>query len=146
MIPEFLDNGYLPEGIYEASFEEVKEKFGFSKKRKMLLVKMAGLIMACKLAGCNIFYLDGSFTGNIKSEPRDYDACWDTTNENRKSVLNNVFQSQLCSDSETQKYIFGGEIYPAFDKAPMAKELTILDYFQQVRNETFKKGIIKIML
>ena len=148
MIPDFLDNGYLPEGIYEATFEEVAERFGKSKVRKKLLLGMREMVALCKQLGCDIYYLDGSFISN-KISPSDYDACWDTTCSDRELVMNKVLYSILNSDSETQKNEFKGEIYPSFIKAPIVPNLTILDYFQTCKDaddSNMKKGIIKINL
>lgn len=144
MIPDFNDSGYLPAGIYEASFEEVKVRFGLSRQRQKLLMSMQYLLHQCNQLNCDILYLDGSFISS-KLNPKDYDACWDTTHENREWVLNNVADTSLNSDSETQKEYFGGEIYPAFVKAPLLPELTILEYFQRTK-EGEAKGIIMLKL
>lgn len=144
MIPDFNDSGYLPAGIYEASFEEVKVRFGLSKKRQRLLMLMQELIHQCRMLNCDIIYLDGSFISN-KVSPNDYDACWDTTHENREWVLNNVADTPLNSESEAQKECYGGEIYPAFVKAPLLPGLTILEYFQRTK-EGESKGIIMLKL
>lgn len=145
MIPEFEPNGFLKEGIYETSFTEIEKRLGFSKKRQKLLAGMKNLIAYCKLLQCDILYIDGSFVSS-KIYPSDYDACWDTTATDREAVLRAVEQSSLNSDSETQKEDFGGEIYPAFTKAPFNHGLTILDYFQTVKDRDEKKGIIKLKL
>lgn len=145
MIPEFNEDGCLPPGIYEASFEEVKARFGFSGKRKKLLQGMADLLNQCRMLHCDILYVDGSFV-TAKLSPGDYDACWDTTAENREEVLNNVLHSLLESDSKTQKEYFGGEIYSAFSKAPLFPGIFIKDYFQMRKEGVGKKGIIMIKL
>lgn len=144
MIPAFNEEGCLPPGIYEASFEEVKDRFGFSRKRQTLLQGMVVLLNQCRLLRCDVLYLDGSFV-TAKLSPADYDACWDTTCEDREGVLNKAADSLLNSDSETQKDYFGGEIYPAFSRAPLLPQLTICEYFQTTK-EGGKKGIIKIKL
>lgn len=144
MIPDFNDNGYLAPGIYEASFEEVRERFGFSKERQRLLKLMEELLDQCRMLNCDILYLDGSFV-SAKVKPVDYDACWDTSNENREGVLNNVLNTPLNSESEAQKEYFGGEVYPAFVKSPRLPKLTILEYFQRTK-EGERKGIVMLKL
>lgn len=144
MIPDFNDNGYLAPGIYEASFAEVKARFGFSKKRQKLLKLMEELLDQCALLNCDVLYLDGSFV-SAKLNPCDYDACWDTSHESREWVLNNVANTLLNSESEVQKEYFGGEIYPAFTKAPLLPQLTILEYFQKTK-EGDSKGIVMLKL
>lgn len=145
MIPEFETNGFLKEGIYETTFEEMENKLGFSKKRQKLLAAMKNLISYCRCLQCDILHIDGSFVSN-KIAPADYDACWDTTAANRNDVLRVVEQSLLNSDSETQKEDFGGEIYPAFDKSPFNHGQTILEYFQTIKDSDERKGIIKLKL
>jgi len=144
LIPNFLPNGFLPEGIHEATFAEVQQKLGFSRKREQLLNKMKYLIEICQLMGCDVIYLDGSFV-SAKIAPNDYDACWDCT-KNKKQVMSKVCESYLNADSETQKDFFGGEIYPAFAKAPLNEDISILTYFQRVQFCNEHKGIIKIRL
>ncbi|WP_455591482.1 DUF6932 family protein [Bacteroides sp.] len=144
MIPDFNEKGYLDPGIYEATFEEVKDKLGFSKRRQRLLGLMEGLLMECKQLSCDIIYLDGSFV-STRLNPNDYDACWDTSSKDRESVINNVLASVLSSESEFQKQYYGGEISPAFDKSPCNLKITVLDYFQKTQ-EGDDKGIVLIKL
>lgn len=145
MIPEFQQNGFLEEGIYETSFSEMEEKLGFSRKRRKLLSAMKTLITYCKYLQCDVLYIDGSFV-STKISPADYDACWDTTATDKEPIMNAVEQSSLNSDSESQKEEFGGEIYPAFVKAPLNHGMTILEYFQTIKDGEGKKGIIKLKL
>ena len=147
MIPEFLENGYLPEGIYDASIEEVAERFVFSGKRRQLLNGLMELIAVCISSKINIIYLDGSFISK-KLRPVDYDACYDTDHPDRLSILKDVNSTALESDSEIQKQSFGGEIhYANANMAHIKGSPTILEWFQTCKeDETLKKGIIRIIL
>ncbi|KAA6335586.1 hypothetical protein EZS27_016196 [termite gut metagenome] len=142
VIPDLLENGFLPEGIYETTFEEINKRFGFSNRRNRLLTGMKELIDICKQLGCDVFYLDGSFVSK-KVIPSDYDACWDTTSIHRESVLKAASESILVALEEE----YGGEIYYAQTKSFRNASITILEYFQLCKeNPTIKKGILKINL
>ncbi|KAA6345245.1 hypothetical protein EZS27_007175 [termite gut metagenome] len=142
VIPDFLDNGFLPEGIYETTFEEIKERLGFSNRRNRLLIGMKELMDVCKQLRCNVFYLDGSFVSE-KLRPSDYDACWDTTSIHRELVLKAASESILAALEEE----YGGEIYYARDKSFRNPSITILEDFQLCKeNPAIKKGILKINL
>lgn len=75
-IPQFAENGNLPEGIHPATWQEVEEVLAFNERRKELF---AGLRRACqslKLVGCRKIYIGGSFATN-KEFPGDFDICWE---------------------------------------------------------------------
>gem|GEM_PF-3972618 len=42
MIPQFTDEGLLPSGVHETDLEELKEKMGWSRKRRELLEGLEG--------------------------------------------------------------------------------------------------------
>jgi hypothetical protein len=73
-IPEFRDDGYLPEGLFLASEAEVTFCFGKSSRRRRFLVhrvrrwvELARQIQAPRL------FIDGSFI-TAKPDPHDVDA------------------------------------------------------------------------
>ncbi len=146
MIPDFLDTGYLPEGIHEATLVEVVGKLQFSDKRKKLMSGLMTLIECCISCNVNILYLDGSFVSN-KLNPVDYDACYDADCVDKKDVLHRALESFLHSDSETQKRYFKGEVYYAHSFSGRGNRQTVLDYFQVCKQDyLMKKGILKIVL
>jgi hypothetical protein len=62
--------------VHFCEWEEFVERFGINALRLCL---MRGLQMAMeqlKAAGCRTIYINGSFV-TIKSDPGDFDACWD---------------------------------------------------------------------
>jgi hypothetical protein len=70
VIPQFTDDGLLPPGVHQTDLEELKEKMGWSRKRRELL---EGLEEALELmASCGVVrvYLDGSFVTD-KDRPND---------------------------------------------------------------------------
>lgn len=149
MIPDFLENGYLPEGIYDATIEEVIERFKYSNKRGKLIKGLLELIPLCISLRINILYLDGSFISERKLNPNDYDACYDTNHPDKEAVLSKVVGSPLDSDSETQKRWFGGEIHYASTKLlHKPGSPTVLEWFRNCKEDDgkTKKGIIKLTL
>src|SRR5690349_15300947 len=78
MIPPFDEDGLLPAGIHEATWEEFEARFGFHPQRRALLLGMRAAMDALKEAGCRTVYINGSFV-TAKEEPADYDACFNKT-------------------------------------------------------------------
>jgi len=75
-IPELNENGFLPEGIHEASIEEVRERFGrFQRtdRRPALFTKLSTYLAEVRASGLVVaVILDGSFV-TAKGEPSDID-------------------------------------------------------------------------
>lgn len=73
-IPAFRDDGYLPEGLHEASEEEVINRFGQSTPRRRYLVeRLRRWLELARAVGARRFFINGSFVTD-KSEPSDVDA------------------------------------------------------------------------
>jgi hypothetical protein len=74
MIPEFRDDGYLPEGVHLATEAEVTFRFGTSsQKRRRLALRLRRWIELARSLGAQRFFVDGSFV-TAKNEPNDVDA------------------------------------------------------------------------
>ena len=75
-IPELNENGFLPEGVHEASLEEVRERFGrFQRtdRRPALFAKLSLFLAEVRASGLVVaVILDGSFV-TAKDEPSDID-------------------------------------------------------------------------
>jgi hypothetical protein len=85
MIPAFDENGNLPPGIHEASWEEIFESFGRGKKRRELLEGLRKALDDLASVGCQVVYIDGSFVTK-KDRPNDFDACWEKTGVNQTEM------------------------------------------------------------
>ena len=73
-IPEFRPDGYLPEGLYSATEEEVISRFGvLSPRRRYLLLRVRRWLTLARAVGAHRFLLDGSFVTR-KEVPGDVDA------------------------------------------------------------------------
>lgn len=73
-IPDFRQDGYLPDGLYLASEAEVLFRFGASnRRRRRLAVRLRRWIELARGVGASRLLCDGSFV-TAKGEPNDIDA------------------------------------------------------------------------
>jgi hypothetical protein len=73
MIPEFNEYGCLPEGIHEATLDEVALRFGtHSELRRVQMESLRWLVELARTAGVQRIVLNGSFTTDTV-EPNDVD-------------------------------------------------------------------------
>ena len=73
-IPDFRNDGYLPEGLFLASEAEVTFRFGTSNRRRRRLVhRVRRWIELARQVRAPRLFVDGSFI-TAKSEPNDADA------------------------------------------------------------------------
>src|ERR1043165_9052563 len=73
-IPPFRPDGYLPEGIHQASEAEVTFRFGTqSRRRQRLTLRLRRWIELGRAVGARRLLVDGSFV-TAKAEPDDVDA------------------------------------------------------------------------
>lgn len=104
MLPPFDQRGNLPSGIYETSWIEFQDRFGFNAHRQRIMVglKMALLLLA--QANCQRVYIGGSFVTQ-KEYPNDFDGCYDDMSID-DSLLDPIFDEELVA----QQQRFGGEL------------------------------------
>jgi hypothetical protein len=73
-IPAFRLDGYLPEGIYQATEADVTFRFGTqSRRRRRLTLRLRRWIALGRAVGARRLLVDGSFV-TAKAEPDDVDA------------------------------------------------------------------------
>ena len=74
MIPQFRDDGFLPEGVHLATEAEVTFRFGTSNPhRRRLTLRLRHWLELARLTRSQRFLLDGSFV-TAKERPGDIDA------------------------------------------------------------------------
>ncbi len=74
MIPDFRDDGYLPEGLHLATEAEITFRFGTSTtRRRRLALRLRRWIELSRSVGAKRLFVDGSFV-TAKPEPNDVDA------------------------------------------------------------------------
>lgn len=145
MIPQFTDEGLLPPGVHETSLEELREKMGWSRKRRDLL---GGLEEALELmAACGVAraYLDGSFVTD-KDRPNDIDGCYDmaedvTTEDLRR--LAPIFPPSPFNRAEARRR-FGLDFFPAA-ATELGSGQPFLRFFQTDR-EGRERGVLAVEL
>ena len=143
---DFLDNGCLVPGVHFMTWDDFYDQFSFSPKRKFLLEGLEKVVDILKKCGCIMIYVDGSFVTS-KLEPNDYDACWDGDLDSVVSnmqVIEPVFLD-FSNGRKKQKLKYRGEVFPSEISADSIGTL-YLDFFQQIRFSTDKKGIVAIKL
>lgn len=141
MIPQFNEDGNLPEGMHSASWKEIQEKFGSNIYRKRLLRGLESGLNNLKSAGCKQAFLDGSFVSS-KRRPNDFDVCWDPEGVDLKK-LDSVFH-HLENGRKAQKAKYHGEFFPKMH--PSGTGEIILEFFQQDRESGDPKGIVILNL
>jgi hypothetical protein len=141
-IPPFADSGNLPEGIHEATWDEIANRFGTNERRRELLDGLRRALVALSAAGCRRAYLDGSFV-TAKEEPGDFDACWEAAGVD-PDLLDPVLLT-FAHRRAAQKARFGGELFPA-ESAADPHGTRFLDYFQQDKLTGERKGIVALDL
>ena len=132
----------LPVGIHEANLEEIEDLFAFNTRRRELYDGLLRAFHDLRSAGCRRFYVDGSFVTS-KPIPGDFDACYELTGIDR-SLLNPVF-FDFRNGRMAQKRAYGGEFFPSNAQAD-AWGRSFLDFFQNVRGTSARKGILTVSL
>lgn len=92
MIPDFRDDGYLPEGLHRATEADVTFRFGSSTpRRRRLILRLRRWLALARLTRASRFLVDGSFI-TAKEEPNDIDAV---------VLIANDFEQQVASGFES---------------------------------------------
>ena len=74
MIPNFREDGYLPEGLHLATEAETTFRFGASTRhRRRLALRLRRWIELARAVRARRLFVDGSFV-TAKTEPNDVDA------------------------------------------------------------------------
>jgi len=145
MALKYLANGNLEPGIYELSWEEFVEEYGYTYPRKFIISGLKVALHALKLCNCQKVYIDGSFTTK-QDKPHDWDGCFDPEGIDEKRLENDypVF-GDLDHPRLQQKMLFKGEIFPSTTHANAEGE-TYFEWFQKDKKDDSPKGIILILL
>lgn len=74
MLPNFRDDGYLPEGLHRATAAEITFRFGTTTpRRRRLALRLRRWIELSRAVAAKRLFVDGSFV-TAKAEPNDVDA------------------------------------------------------------------------
>ena len=139
-LPQFRQDGTLPVGEHNTTWAEFASRFGGNNRRKALLGGLHSVLVELQRVGCRTVWIDGSFV-TIKSEPKDFDMCWDSSGVD-EAALDPVFFI-FANGRAAQKAKYGGEMLPA--NAPADTQgTTYRQFFQQKYGVA--KGIVRIDL
>lgn len=142
MIPAFEpDTGQLPRGEHEATWSEIRERFGWNQRRQHLLAGLAEALAVLAEAGCTMVWINGSFV-TTKDEPGDFDCVWSPHGVDcvvLERLAPELFD--LADHRAAQKRRFGGELLPNYVERVSGKPFA--EFFQTDRTDR-AKGIIVI--
>jgi len=142
VIPPFSDSGNLPEGVHDATWDEIVERFGTTERRRGLLDGLHRALESLRDAGCVRAYLDGSFV-TAKEEPGDFDACWEIAGVDADRL--DPVLLDFSDARAAQKESFGGELFPA-EAVADPDGTRFRDYFQRDKLTGEPKGIVALDL
>lgn len=141
----FTTSGNLEPGIFEMSFKEFEETFGYNDHRKALIEGLKKGIKALRDCGCGTLYIDGSFVTK-KDFPGDFDACWDSTRTDiYKMQKKYPLLLEWTNNRKAQKEYYRGEFFIAENIASNDPYALFLDFFQTDR-EGNPKGIVQLKI
>lgn len=140
MVPNFTNGGLLPPGIHWATWEEIANRFGNTKRRAELLAGLREALENLRDAGCRTVYVNGSFVTN-KESPGDFDACWDEHGVDPDALDPVLLTFDRGREAQKAKYL--GELFPATSPA-IESGVSFLEFFQTDKESGERKGIIAI--
>lgn len=133
-------NGFLPEGIHEATWADVVTTFGTNPRRRRMLRQLWTALAHLASAGCEAAFLAGSFV-TTKANPGDLDVAWDVTRVDANILHPMFFDPRGVADVHV---LFGGHFFPATG-VEGATGMTFLEFFQLSRNGR-RVGIVRLDL
>ncbi|PWK68268.1 hypothetical protein LX99_04792 [Mucilaginibacter oryzae] len=144
MVPVFNNEGVLPEGVHEASFEEFKERFVYNSRRSEIYAAFLILVNDLRAINCWVVYIDGSYVTD-KELPGDIDVCWDDDDEIDWELLDTHYPIffDLNPPRKAQQLRYRADVFPA-NIYEGNSGLLFKDFFQQNKETGNTKGIVKI--
>ena len=145
-IPDLDDEGFLPEGVYECSFDELQQRFGGSQhgdQRSALLAKLVNYIEELRSTKMALgLIVDGSFVTD-KTEPNDVDLVLILPADHDFTATLRPFEYNALSRRRVfKRYAF--DVLVARENSP--ELLEYVEFFQQIRGETDRrKGLLRVL-
>jgi hypothetical protein len=139
-IPDFREDGYLPDGLFLASEAEVTFRFGTANKtRRRLVLRVRRWAELARDVRAPRLFIDGSFI-TAKSEPNDVDAV---------VLLPEDFENQIARNRdaaiELEQMLLTRqpeEIFAAEDEADWSEWI---EFFSRTREvDGRRKGLVEI--
>lgn len=144
-IPAFNDHGLLPDGIHDATIEEIKSRFGTfqkSDRRPKLWNRLIEyLSQARNYTYIEVILLDGSFVTEA-AEPNDINLVVIMSREHDFTAELPVGFYNLLSQNRVRRW-FGFDIVVVKNGTQSMNEAS--EFFQQVRHHPgLRKGIVRL--
>lgn len=141
-IPDFRDDGYLPEGLHPATEAEVIFRFGSpTRRRRALALQLRNWLRLARAVQSRRFFVDGSFV-TAKAFPGDIDAV---------VLLSDAFERDLDNGLEAAVELERiltthrtGDLFAAEDDGDWSEWL---DFFTGTREaDGRRKGVVEVIL
>jgi len=150
LLPEFdRRTGTLPAGTHRATLHEIKERFGFTPRRRWLLKGIRAAVEAFWAAGVEEIFIDGSFCSE-RPDPGDVDGYWVEPDEGVYERIDRYWiDFELVLVPHTRKWKwrmwadYGVEffIHPAMQAGP---QMGFLEFFRRNRDGQ-PRGIVQVV-
>ena len=135
-IPDFLEDGVLPEGVIDANLEDIETKLSFTDRRTALVSQLKDFIrLIPSFEGIEYILVDGSFVED-KAEPRDIDMVLVVHDLAREASL----VGWVNNSHKTFKAIYRCDVY-------VADEVWVNEYWLKqfgTTREKKPKGMIRL--
>ena len=141
MIPPFLPDGRLPEGLHIASEGETLSRFATGSPQRSLLGRtISHWIRLCRSAGATRLCVDGSFV-TAKEVPNDADAVVllgpDFATRIARGNVDAILLAEIL-DSRPNEHLFAAEDRRDWDDW--------IDFFSRTIDPTVRKGLVEVTL
>jgi hypothetical protein len=141
-ISAFQADGYLPEGLHEASEDEVIARFGQSTPHRVYLMeRLCRWLELARAVGARRLFVDGSFVTE-KAEPGDVDAVvWlpDSFREQVSAGMSEAVELQTMVSKREPKELFSAFSDEMWDGW--------VEFFSQTREpDARRKGVVEVTL
>lgn len=140
-----LNPDYLPQGVFDCSFQELKNTFGTTKRRKELIDKLDKYIQKVRQAGISGWIIvNGSFVTS-KEPPGDIDIILVRKRDNFLSKpISQLENEVLDKDQIEDKYEL--HLFPTIQGDKATKKM--VSFFSRVKRKgpDFKKGLVRLAI
>jgi hypothetical protein len=143
-LPAFTERGDLPRGIYNATLDEVLDRFGKSSTQRKIIASRLQRIyeIAATTGHLRRFIIFGSFI-TTKLEPNDIDVFM--IMEDTFDVSQLVGESHLVFDHAVAQTHFGGSVFWIRRLAAFNGEQAAIEQWQ-IKRDGSERGIVEITL
>lgn len=142
MIPDFRDDGYLPEGLHVATEAEITIRFGSNTpRRRRLILRLRRWLHLSRSTRARRFIVDGSFV-TAEDEPNDINAVVLLAEDFEKQVSHGLEAALELEELLLTRY--PEEIFAAEDMRDWGDWV---QFFSRTREEDGRrKGLVEVKL